>query len=131
MMIAHEAAVPSVTTDHAYRFDGPRGGIVVTSHVALEPFHARFLAQWPMTPEPPALVNEEQILLAAVGEVTKRIPPGWTAEVRYEGTRGQLRGDAVVSHEWRQLTLWAGAAHRYSAAVRVSEQPRCNRFARL
>lgn len=49
-----------------------------------------------MTPEPPALVNEEQILLAAVAEVTKRLPTGWTTDVRYEGTRGQLRGDAAV-----------------------------------
>lgn len=49
-----------------------------------------------MTPEPPALVNEEQILLAAVAELTSRLPQGWTAELSYEGIRGQLRGDAVV-----------------------------------
>lgn len=49
-----------------------------------------------MTLQPAALVSEEQILRTAIAELTNRLPPGWNANVRYEGVRGQLRGGAVV-----------------------------------
>lgn len=50
-----------------------------------------------MTPEPAALVNEEQILLAAVAEVTKRLPRSWTLDAQYEGLRGKLRVGAIIT----------------------------------
>lgn len=47
-------------------------------------------------PEPNILVSEEQILDAALRELRKRLPGGWTADAQHEG-RGQLRGDAIIT----------------------------------
>ena len=63
-----------------------------------------------MTLEPLALVSEEQILRTAIAELTNRLPSGWDAEVRYEGVRGQVRGDAVVilsAPDGRTASLYA------------------------
>lgn len=46
---------------------------------------------------PTNLINEEQILDAAVAELRKRLPAGWIVDVRPEGIRGQLRGEAVLT----------------------------------
>jgi len=65
-----------------------------------------------MTPEPSALVSEEQILLATVAELTNRLPPGWTADVQYEGLRGKLRVDAIIvltTPDGQTATLYAEA----------------------
>ena len=43
------------------------------------------------------LVSEEQILDAAVAELQRRLPDGWTATARAEGIRGRVRGDAVIT----------------------------------
>lgn len=51
-----------------------------------------------MAPEPKALLNEGQILQAALDELTKRLPVGWTAEIQFEEAgRGPLRADAVIT----------------------------------
>lgn len=65
-----------------------------------------------MTREPPALVNEEQILRAAVAEITNRLPRGWTTEVQYDGLRSNLRVDAIVvltAPDGQSATLYAEA----------------------
>lgn len=63
-----------------------------------------------MTSGPNTLVNEEQILDAALTELRKRLPGGWTAAAQPEGIRGQLRGDAVITlaaPDGRQAKLYA------------------------
>jgi hypothetical protein len=63
-----------------------------------------------MTLKPPALVSEEQILRTAIAELTNRLPPRWNADVRYEGVRGQVPGDAVViltAPDGQTATLYA------------------------
>ncbi len=63
-----------------------------------------------MPPKQNAPVGEEQILQAALAQLAKRLPAGWTADVQYEGVRGQLRGDAIVvltSSDGQQATLYA------------------------
>lgn len=63
-----------------------------------------------MKPEPSALVSEEQILLAAVAELTSRLPADWNAEVRHQGGVGRLRADAVIvltTPDGQTATLYA------------------------
>lgn len=43
------------------------------------------------------LVSEDQILRAALAELTRRIPSGWRADVRYDMANNRLRVDAVVT----------------------------------
>ena len=46
--------------------------------------------------DPQGLVSEDQILRAALAELTSRIPSEWEADVRYETVSDRLRVDAVV-----------------------------------
>jgi hypothetical protein len=65
-----------------------------------------------MVSEPKALLSEDEILQAAVDELTKRLPSGWRAEVELEGVCGQRRVDAIVdltSPDGAKATFYAEA----------------------
>lgn len=50
-----------------------------------------------MKSEPHGLVNEDQILRAALAELTSRIPSEWEADAQYETVSNRLGVDAVVT----------------------------------
>lgn len=47
--------------------------------------------------EPGGPMSEDQILDAALGQLRKRLPSGWTADTKHAGLRGQLRGGAIIT----------------------------------
>ena len=60
----------------------------------------------------PTLASEEQILLAALAELSRRLPPGWSAEPQLERAAGRLRADAAVrikSPDGQRTTMYAEA----------------------
>ncbi len=66
-----------------------------------------------MRSEPPSLVNEQQVLLAAMAELTSRLPPDWNAEVGYQSANGRSRAEAVIV-----LTTPDGQTTTFYAEVR-------------
>ena len=105
---------------HVHRFDGPGGGILVASDVDLDPFHARFLAQWPTTratgatADPPAIAIET--VADSAGSLLVRhpgLPDGALACADAAEAANQLVGTLALELGLRRptwLSLHAGAA---------------------
>ncbi len=103
-----------------YRFDDGGPGILVASAVDLDSFHARFLAQWPMTRVADATTDPPAIVIETVSDVGGSLllrhpglPDGGLACADAAEAANQLVGTLALELGLRRptwLSLHAGAA---------------------